>query len=109
MRVTSCSCLVALAVLSAGSARADDPLRLARGLRDGGAADLALEYLADLAGQSPPPEVATVLPLERASARLDLAAASADPAKRLATVRTARQLTARARPTVASRRECLSP
>lgn len=77
---------VALAVLALSAAPAaaqpGDPLELARGLRDNGLADLALDYLDRIAAGKPSPALAAVLPLERARARLDLARDEADDARR---------------------------
>ncbi len=75
--------LVAVLALAApAAAQPGDPLELARGLRENGLPDLALEYLDQLAAKNPSPTLAAVLPLERAAARLDLAAEEADDAKR---------------------------
>jgi hypothetical protein len=49
-----------------------NPFDLARGLREAGMADLALEYLGELSAKSPP-DVMAVLPLERAKCLLELA------------------------------------
>lgn len=57
---------------SIGSSQTD-PLDLARGLREIGMPDLALEYIDELAKQSLPADVRTVLPLERARTHLALA------------------------------------
>ncbi|HET6575556.1 MAG TPA: hypothetical protein VFG68_18275 [Fimbriiglobus sp.] len=77
---------VALAVLALSAAPAaaqpGDPLDLARGLRDNGLADLALEYLDRVAAGKPSPALKALLPLERALARLDLAADETDDARR---------------------------
>jgi hypothetical protein len=66
------------------------PLDLARGLRENGMPDLALEYLTDLAGKASP-EVQKVLPLERAKCRLELATAESDDTLRAALVSEAKQ------------------
>jgi hypothetical protein len=82
---------VAVLALSAPvSAQPADPLELARGLREHGMADLALEYLDQLAGGKLSPALATVLPLERARARLELAEAESDYGKRDAVIAEAR-------------------
>lgn len=57
------------------------PLDLARGLRESGMADLALEYLTEVAAKAPA-EVQKVLPLERAKCRLELAGTESDDAVR---------------------------
>jgi hypothetical protein len=72
------------------SAQPADPLELARGLRESGMADLALEYLDDLAAKRPAPALAAVLPLERARAQLELAQREGDDAKRDALITQAR-------------------
>ena len=71
-----------LLLLAATFAPAQDlpppsPTDLARGLRESGMADLALEYLAELAGKVPA-DVQKVLPLERAKCRLELASTESD-------------------------------
>lgn len=83
---------VGLFVLSSSAARAQtDPTELARGLRNGGHPDLALEYLEDLARKKvSDPAVAAVLPLEKARARLEIAADETDEGKRDVMVKTAR-------------------
>ena len=53
------------------------PVDLVRGLRENGLPELALEYLAELSVK-PPPDLAKVLPLERAKVRLELATAETD-------------------------------
>lgn len=87
------SCL--LGVLLAPVALAQDlpppqPTDLARGLRENGQADLALEYLADLAGKAPA-NVQKLLPLERAKCRLELAAGESDDTLRSALVAEAKK------------------
>ncbi len=82
-------------LLLAGSAPAQDlpppsPSDLARGLRESGMADLALEYLSEVAATSPP-DVQKVLPLERAKCRLELAAGESDDALRSALVSEAKK------------------
>jgi hypothetical protein len=71
-------------------AQSADPLELARGLRENGMADLALDYLDDLAAKKPAPALAAVLPLERARAQLELAQREGDDAKRDALITQAR-------------------
>nr|MCU0703059.1 hypothetical protein [Fimbriiglobus sp.] len=66
------------------------PVDLVRGLREGGMADLGLEYLADLAKVASP-EVAKVLPLERAKCRLDMARTESDDTLRAALVSEAKR------------------
>jgi hypothetical protein len=61
-----------------------DPIDLVRGLRENGLSDLALDYLQELAAKRPSPGVLAVIPLERARARLELASAETDDAKRSA-------------------------
>jgi hypothetical protein len=61
------------------------PLELVRGLREGGSADLALEYLKDLEARPPKslaPEDKQVIPLERAKCLLETADDEADEAAR---------------------------
>ena len=76
--------VVATLLLTAPPAPAQpaDPIDLARGLREGGLPDLALEFLQELSGKQPSPGALAVIPLERARARLELAAVEADDAKR---------------------------
>ena len=83
---------LAVLVLSAAPAAAQpgDPLDLVRGLRDNGMADLALDYLDQIAAKKPSPALAALLPLERAQARLDLAGQEADDARRDALIARAR-------------------
>lgn len=83
-RVLSRAVALAVLALSAApvAAQPGDPLDLARGLRDNGLADLAVEYLDRVAAGKPSPALAAVLPLERAQARLDLAGDEPDDAKR---------------------------
>ncbi len=66
------------------------PPDLARGLRDNGMADLALEYLAEIAATAPP-DVQKVLPLERAKCRLELATTENDESLRVALVAEAKK------------------
>ena len=67
------------------------PLDLVRGLRDNGLADLALEYM-DKIAKTPnlPPEVAGILPLERAKTRLEQANQETDEIKREAAAKQAK-------------------
>lgn len=74
--------LVGLGLTASASAQAPNPLDLARGLRDNGLADLALEYLDDLGRKNQDPAVVALIPLERARARLELSNDEADEAKR---------------------------
>lgn len=73
-------------LLAAGFAPAQDlpppsPTDLARGLREAGLPDLALEYLDDLS-KTAPADLQKVLPLERAKCRLKLAATETDDSVR---------------------------
>jgi hypothetical protein len=72
------------------SSNAADPLDLARGLRDIGQPDLALDYLADLEATKPAAAVMTLLPLERAKSRLAVAQMETDETAREAGVAKAR-------------------
>lgn len=64
------------------SLRADEPhLELVRGLRARGMADLALEYLQRLSA-NPPASLRSVLPLEIAKARMELAVSESNERKR---------------------------
>lgn len=81
--------IVVVAGLVAGAAPAAaqaDPLDLARGLRENGMPDLALEYLGDLEGKKLLPETAAAIGLERARAKLELANTESDDGKRGALV-----------------------
>ncbi len=83
--------LVAALVCTALPVQAQSsPTDLARGLRDNGMPDLALEYLDELAKGNPKPDVLAVLPLERARARLELANDEPDRGKRDALIAKAR-------------------
>jgi len=83
--------LVAAFVCTALPVRAQSsPTDLARGLRDNGMPDLALEYLDDLAKGKLSPDVLAVLPLERARARLELANDEPERGKRDALIARAR-------------------
>lgn len=78
--------VLVLLLSAAGSAPAQDlpppsPIDLARGLRESGMPDLALEYLADIS-KSAPNDLRRVLPLERAKCRLELAAVEMEDAVR---------------------------
>ena len=75
---------LALILAGVGVAAPPDPLDLARGLRETGSGELAVEYLDQLAKLNPPPELLAVLPLERAQTRVEMAAEEPDPAKRAA-------------------------
>ena len=67
-----------------GFLRADEPhLEFARGLRARGLPDLALQYLEHL-NRRPPADLAPILPLEMAKARLEMGIADPDPARRTA-------------------------
>lgn len=82
-------------LLFIGSVSAQDlpppsPVDLARGLRENGMADLALEYLDELAAKTTP-DVLKVLPLERAKCRLELATSESDDALRTALVAEAKR------------------
>ena len=82
-------------LLFAGTTPAQDlpppsPADLARGLRDNGMADLALEYLSEVAATAPP-DVQKVLPLERAKCRLELATTENDESLRVALVAEAKK------------------
>ncbi len=61
---------------------AEDPLDLARGLREIGQPDLALEYLDELATKKPPADVKVILPLERARCLMELAQLESEEAAR---------------------------
>lgn len=63
-------------------AQPSHPLDLARGLRDSQLPDLALEYLADLAARTSDPDLSAEILLERAQARLAVAAAEPDEGKK---------------------------
>lgn len=82
-------------LLAAGSAPAQDlpppsPADLARGLREGGLPDLALEYLDDLS-KTASPDLKKVLPLERAKCRLELAVGETEDAVRAGMVADAKR------------------
>lgn len=64
------------------AAQPPTPLDLARGLRENGLADLALEYLDEQAAKNPSAEFQSVLPLERAIALLATADDETDAAAR---------------------------
>ena len=79
------ACLLSLAgATAAAQPTPPDPIELVRGLRENGLPDLALDYLQDLAARRPTPGTLAVLPLERARAKLELAATETDDAKRSA-------------------------
>lgn len=74
-----------LAVLATSAARAEEPhLDLIRGLRAAGEPALAMEYLEKVKAGKPSPALATVLPLEAARTRLELALQESDEGKRVA-------------------------
>ena len=63
---------------------APNPLELARGLREQGMADLALEYLQELNNRPTVPEVIKAqIPLERAKCQLDAAVDEPDEGTRI--------------------------
>ncbi|HEY1375542.1 MAG TPA: hypothetical protein VGF55_02050, partial [Gemmataceae bacterium] len=75
--------LVALAGLFAAPARAAEPhLEFARALRENGLPDLAADYLQRLDARKLPADVAALVPLEVARARLDVATQEGDAGKR---------------------------
>jgi hypothetical protein len=74
--------LPALPLGPAGRAEEMPHLEFVRALRERRYPELALEYLNRLA-KNPPPEVASILPLEMARTRLDLAATNPDVSARL--------------------------
>jgi hypothetical protein len=77
LAVLSLAGLVSIVPLRAG----EPYLEFVRALRASGKADLALQYLQSKS-QQPPPELATVLPLELAKTRLELAAVQPEAASR---------------------------
>jgi hypothetical protein len=79
--VASWAALVVVGSFSAAS-QAGDPIDLVRGLRENGLPDMALEYLTELSAGKPTPGTLAVIPLERARAKLELAATETDDAKR---------------------------
>jgi hypothetical protein len=72
--------------LAGGPSRAEEPadLKLVQGLREKHMPDLALQYLDLLKQRKLPPEIALVVPLEEAKARLGLALLTADAGQRTA-------------------------
>jgi hypothetical protein len=75
--------LVAVAELVAARAWAEEPyLQFSRALRENGMPDLAVDYLQHLSTRQLPPDLAALLPLEAARARLDIAAQEGDAGKR---------------------------
>lgn len=91
----ACRLGLLVVLLLAGFVSAQDlpppsPVDLARGLRENGQADLALEYLDELAAKAAP-DVLKVLPLERAKCRLELAATESDDTLRTALVAEAKR------------------
>ncbi len=85
-RVAASFGAVIVLFVSHASAQPSDPIDLARGLRENGSADLAIEYLLDLAKKNPNPGTLSVIPLERARAKLELASGESDDRKRTALV-----------------------
>ena len=85
-RLTAVVVALSLSTAAPASAQTADPIDLARGLRENGLPDLALEFLRDLEGKRPTPGALAVIPLERARAKLELAAEESDDAKRGALV-----------------------
>ncbi|MGL6073203.1 MAG: hypothetical protein ACRC8S_03470 [Fimbriiglobus sp.] len=81
---------LAAGVMLPNVSRADEPIDLVRGLRENGLPDLALEYLGELGKKNPPPATLAVIPLERARAKLELAADESEEAKRNSLVTEAR-------------------
>src|SRR2546423_11150191 len=76
-----------------GAARPADaptPLDLVRGLREAGMPDLALEYLREIEKDNPSGDVKTLLPLERAKVRLELAQQEEDEGGRESALAAAR-------------------
>jgi hypothetical protein len=71
-------------------AQAPEPTELARGLREAGLADLALEYLDELSTRKLSPAAMAVIPLEKARAKLILADEEPDDSKRATLVSEAR-------------------
>lgn len=78
--------VASFATAPSASAQTADPIDLARGLRENGLSDLALEFLQDLSTKRPTPGALAVIPLERARAKLELAAEESDDGKRTALV-----------------------
>jgi hypothetical protein len=88
-RAVVLAALAACAGLAVPPARAEEPhLEFARALRAQGMPDLAADYLQRLSAK-PPADLAAVLPLEIAKARLDQAALEGDAKKRDAQFRAA--------------------
>ena len=71
-----------LALSAAASAQPPDPTDLARGLRENGMPDLAVEYLDEVAAKKPSATALAVIPLEKARALLDLADGESDDGRR---------------------------
>jgi len=91
MRSLSLLAGVSALILFAGAARSEEPhLDLIRGLRAAGEPGLAMEYLEKVAAGKPSPELATVLPLERARTRLELALQESEEGKRVSLLAQAR-------------------
>ena len=80
--------LLAAFVLSAAPvlAQPPDPTDLARGLREAGMPDLAVEYLDEVAARKPSAAALAVIPLEKARALLDLADGESDDGRRASLV-----------------------
>jgi hypothetical protein len=73
----------ALAGLLVAPIRAEEPhLEFARALRENGMPDIAADYLQHLSGRKLPPDLAALIPLEAARARLDVAVQEGDAKKR---------------------------
>jgi hypothetical protein len=66
-------------------------MELVRGLRNNGLASLALQYLDELKGKNPPPEIAVLLPLEYARTWLELAAQEPEEGKRAKLIKDAKR------------------
>lgn len=67
-------------------AQPPDPTDLARGLRENGMPDLAVEYLDEVAAKKPSATALAVIPLEKARALLDLADGESDDGRRASLV-----------------------
>ena len=85
-RLTALVVALSLSAAPPAAAQTADPIDLARGLRENGLPDLALEFLQELSAKRPTPGALAVIPLERARAKLELAAEEADDGKRTALV-----------------------
>src|SRR5262245_7509256 len=93
MRRSVLAAAVLGAILGAAGLRADPPpyLDFVRGLRAQGLADVAIDYLTHLKPNPPAGLSPTLIDLELAKARLDLALAEGDAGKRAAAYDQARQ------------------